>query len=103
MTRGRVTLADHLSGDKAAALGTLILAAGAHAGCLLVASGLGVSGRRRRTRLWLLQAANAAAGPNAGWKDVEFLAALALIEALEIITEGPESPPALVVGDAGRA
>lgn len=73
------TLADRLAGDKAAALGTLVLAAG-----------LGVSGRRQQTRLWLLQAANAAAGPKAGWKDVEHLAALVLIEALEILAEGQD-------------
>lgn len=102
------SLAARLTEDpaKAAALGHLILAAGAHAGCLMVAAGLGVSGQRKRTRQWLLQAANQAAGPRARWVDVERLAALTLIEALEIIFEdtGPGSPAAPAPGHpAGRA
>ena len=97
---GVTSLAERMTPDQATAFGPLVLAAGAHAGVLMVAAGLGVSGQRKRTRLWLLQAANQAAASSASWRDVEHLAALVLIEALEIIFEGagPGSPAAVSPG-----
>lgn len=83
-----------MTDEQAGRLGQLAVAAGAHAGVLLVTAGLGVGCRERRgpTRLLLLQAAVRVAGPKARWDDAVKLAALALAEAIELLYEGAGLP-----------
>ena len=80
-----------MTDDQAGRLGQLAIAAGMHAGALLMAAGLGVAGRELRdpTRRLLLQAALRVAPPKARWEDIQRIAALALVHALEIVGDLP--------------